>query len=76
VSECAQICCATAVLGVYLRALLGFRRQRARRYRVLRSRSGSVTVIPRFGGGLNLNIHFRTLLFDGVFLAEVSMVLM
>jgi len=76
VSECAQICCATAVLGVYVRALLGLHRRRARRYRVHGGRSGSVTVIPRFGGGLNLNIHFRTLLFDGVFLAEVPMVLM
>jgi hypothetical protein len=30
-------------------------------------RSGCVTVIQRFGDGLNLNIHFHTLLFDGVF---------
>ncbi len=30
-------------------------------------RSGSVTVIQRFGGGLNLNVHFHTLLLDGVF---------
>jgi hypothetical protein len=29
-----------------------------------------VTVIQRFGGGLNLNIHFHTLLFDGVFCAK------
>jgi len=29
-----------------------------------------VTVIQRFGGGLDLNIHFHTLLFDGVFFAE------
>jgi hypothetical protein len=29
--------------------------------------SGSVTVIQRFGGGLNLNVHFHTLLLDGVF---------
>jgi hypothetical protein len=26
-----------------------------------------VTVIQRFGGGLNLNVHYHTLLFDGVF---------
>jgi hypothetical protein len=29
-----------------------------------------VTVIQRFGGGLNLNVHFHTLLFDGVFFAD------
>jgi hypothetical protein len=41
-----------------------------------RRRSGSVTVIQWFGGGLNLNIHFHTLLFNGVFFAEGPMVLM
>jgi hypothetical protein len=29
--------------------------------------SGCVTVIQRFGGGLNLNVHFHTLVLDGVF---------
>ena len=61
---------ARAVLGVYVRALLSFHRHRTRRYRIHDGRSGSVTVIQRFGGGLNLNIHFHTLLFDGVFVAE------
>jgi len=61
---------ARAVLGVYVRALLSFHRHRARRYRIHDGRSGSVTVIQRLGGGLNLNIHFHTLLFDGVFVAE------
>ncbi len=61
---------ARAVLGVYVRALLSFHRHRARRYRIHDGRSGSVTVIQRFGGGLNLNIHFHTLRFDGVFFAE------
>ena len=32
-----------------------------------------MTVIQRFGGGLNLNIHVHTLLFDGVFSAEGPM---
>src|SRR5262245_42861480 len=58
---------ARAVLGVYVRALLGFQRDRARRYGIRDGRSGSVTVIQRFGGGLNLNVHYHTLLFDGVF---------
>jgi hypothetical protein len=30
------------------------------------SPAGSVTIIQRFGGGLNLNVHFHTLLLDGV----------
>jgi hypothetical protein len=58
---------ARAVLGVAVRALLGFQRRRARRYGIRDGRSGSVTVIQRFGGGLNLNVHYHTLLFDGVF---------
>jgi hypothetical protein len=61
---------ARAVLGVYVRVLLGFQRRRARRHGIRNGRSGCATVIQRFGGGLNLNIHFHTLLFDGVFFAE------
>jgi hypothetical protein len=61
---------ARAALGVSVRVLLGFQRHRARRYEIRDARSGSVTVIQRFGGGLNLNIHFHTLLFDGVFFAD------
>jgi hypothetical protein len=57
---------ARAVLGVSVRVLLGFQRYRAP-YGIRDGRSGSVTVIQRFGGGLNLNIHFHTLLFDRVF---------
>lgn len=45
---------ARAVLGVYVRGLLGFQRQRARRHGIRDGRAGSVTVIQRFGGGLNL----------------------
>ena len=61
---------ARAVLGVSVRVLLSFHRHRARRHGIRDGRSGSVTVIQRFGGGLNLNIHFHTLLVDGVFFAE------
>src|SRR5712692_5089281 len=61
---------ARAVLGVFVRVLLGFQHHRARRYGIRDGRSGCVTVIQRFGGGLNLNIHFHTLLFDGVFCAK------
>jgi hypothetical protein len=58
-----------AVLGVAVRAVLGFYRRRARRTGVHDGRSGAVTVIQRFGGGLQLNVHFHSLLLDGV-LAE------
>jgi hypothetical protein len=58
-----------AVLAVHVQALLGFQRRRARRLGVRDGRSGSLTVIQRFGGALNLNIHFHTLALDGVFTA-------
>ena len=56
-----------AVLAVYVRVLLSFQRRRALRLGLRGGHSGCVTVIQRFGGGLNLNVHFHTLVFDGVF---------
>ena len=60
-----QLC--RAVLAVHVRAVLGFYRRRARRRGVPDGRGGAVTVIQRFGGGLQLNVHFHSLLLDGVF---------
>ena len=56
-----------AVLAVYVRAVLGFYRRRARHNGMCDGRSGAVTVIQRFGGGLQLNVHFHSLFLDGVF---------
>jgi hypothetical protein len=57
---------ARAVLAVFLRAVFGLQRRRAARRGVSGGRTGSVTVIQRFGGALNLNVHFHTLVPDGV----------
>ena len=46
------------VLGVFIRALLEFYRRQVRQYGVGNGHTGTLTVIQRFGGGLNLNIHF------------------
>jgi hypothetical protein len=59
-----------AVLAVYTRALFGFYRKRARALGYRDGRTGTVTVIQRFGGALNLNVHFHTLAVDGVFVRE------
>ena len=56
-----------AVLAVYARALLSFQRRRARHRGFRDGHSACVTIIQQFGGGLNLNFHFHTLVFDGVF---------
>jgi hypothetical protein len=59
-----------AVLAVYTRALLGFYRKRAKASGHQDGCTGTVTVIQRFGGALNLNLHFHTLAVDGVFVRE------
>ena len=59
-----------AVVGVYVRALLGFRCRRARKAGVPDAQGGAVTVIQRFGSALNLNVHFHTLVIDGVIDAD------
>ncbi|HZU40573.1 MAG TPA: transposase [Solirubrobacteraceae bacterium] len=56
-----------AVLGVFIRAVLGWYRRRARRAGIPEGQSGTVTVVQRFGSGLELHVHFHTLGLDGVF---------
>jgi hypothetical protein len=56
-----------AVLAMHARVLLQFYRRQARSHGVRDGRTGTLTVIQRFGSGLNLNVHFHTVAFDGVF---------
>src|SRR5881296_4294994 len=56
-----------AVLGVYARTLLAIYARTARAHGIRDSQTGTVTVIQRFGSGLQLNVHFHTLVLDGVF---------
>jgi hypothetical protein len=56
-----------AVLGVYVRVLLDFYGRCARQRGIRDGRTGMLAVIQRFGSGLNLNVHFHTLVLDGVF---------
>ena len=58
-----------AVVGVFLRAVIGWLRRRARRNGIGGGRSGAVAIIQRFGGALNLNLHVHALVVDGVFAA-------
>jgi len=54
-------------VAVFVRAVLGFLRARARDSGVADRRGGAVAVIQRFGGSLNLNLHVHALVLDGVF---------
>jgi hypothetical protein len=56
-----------AVLGVFVRVVLGWYRRRARRAGVADGQSGTVTAVQRFGSGLELNVHYHVLGLDGVF---------
>src|SRR5262245_3485734 len=56
-----------AVLGVFARTLLAFYARTARARGIPAGQTGTVTVIQRFGSGLQLNVHFHTLVLDGVF---------
>ena len=58
-----------AVLEVFVRALLGFERRRARREGLV-VRGGAVTAIQRCCSALNTNIHFHTLVAEGVFVTR------
>jgi hypothetical protein len=56
-----------AVVGVFLRAVLGHLRRRARARGAGDGRSGAVAIIQRFGAALNVNVHTHALVLDGVF---------
>lgn len=57
-----------AVLAVFVRAVLGLQRRRARRRGLRGGVGGAVTAIQRSGAALNLNVHFHGLVADGVFI--------
>jgi Putative transposase/Transposase zinc-binding domain len=59
-----------AVLGVFIRAVLGFERRSAERRGLRGGAGGAVTAIQRFGSALNINVHFHTLVAQGVFVEE------
>jgi hypothetical protein len=59
------------VLAGFVRALFSSLRRRAKtRYSLDRSvnlQPGAITFVQRFGGSINLNVHFHTLVLDGVY---------
>lgn len=63
---------ATKVIAVWLRALEGFHRRRARLAGFPVTRTGAVTFVQRFGSALNLNVHLHTVVPDGTFAIQVE----
>ena len=55
------------VLSIVIRVISGFQRQKAKEQGFKSGESGTVTLVQRFGGSANLNIHFHTLMIEGVY---------
>ena len=56
------------MLGVFVRTVFASLRRRARsQWGVARGQCGAVTFVQRFGDALNLNVHFHSLVLDGVY---------
>ena len=55
------------VLGIFADALMDFYRELARKQGIKDGKTGIISIIQRFGGSLNLNIHFHVTALDGVF---------
>jgi hypothetical protein len=60
----------TTVLGIVIRVISGHQRRQAQAQEFNRGESGSVTLVQRFGGSANLNIHFHTLMIEGAYRIE------
>jgi hypothetical protein len=58
----------SVLLGAFVRTVFASLRRRARRqWNIARGQCGAVTFVQRFGDALNLNVHFHSLLLDGVY---------
>ena len=63
----------SAVLREFVRTVFAALRRRARAQLQVSARQlrcGSVTFIQRFGDGIRLNLHFHTLVLDGVYVCD------
>jgi hypothetical protein len=59
---------AAEVLQLFVRSVFASLRRRARyKYGLARYDCGSVTFVQRFGDALNLNLHFHSIVLDGVY---------
>ncbi len=61
----------TALARIFAGAIFASHKRRSRGAGLERAvASGAVTCVQRFGGSLNLNVHFHTIVIDGVFVRE------
>ena len=58
---------ASRLLDLFTRAVFAWQRRQARRLGAADPRTAGCTAVQRFGSAINLNVHFHTLVPDGVF---------
>ena len=59
------------VLRIFIRAVSSSLRRRARKHaRIRKPQCGAVTFVQRFGGSINLDLHFHSLVPDGVYFED------
>lgn len=56
-----------AALKIFIQTIRSFQKKKAKKNGLGKVQTGAVTFVQRFGSALNLNIHFHTLIPDGVF---------
>lgn len=56
----------TRTMDAFVSATFAFQRRRARKLGIAAGRCDGVTVVQRFGSACELNVHFHTLILDGV----------
>lgn len=57
----------SAALAIFLRAVFAWLRRRSKRAGIANGHPGAVSFIQRFGSSINLNLHFHSLVLDGVY---------
>ena len=58
----------STVLSLFVRTVFASLRRRARQqWSIDRGQCGAVTILQRFGDALNANVHFHSLVLDGVY---------
>jgi hypothetical protein len=53
-------------------AFASLRRRARKQWKLRDAQCGAVSFVQRFGGALNLNVHFHTLVLDGVYAADAT----
>jgi len=57
----------SAMLGGYLKSVFAWQRHRGRVAGIQDGQTGAITFVQKFGGALNLNVHFHSITPDGLY---------